>query len=154
MRKTGLPILIGIFCLLILTASAFAHCEIPCGIYDDVMRIHMIMEHITTIEKSMNQINALARKNPVNYNQLVRWVTNKEEHADETQHIITRYFMTQRIKPDMKEYTEKLVLLHKMLIYCMKCKQTTDMAHVETLRTLTKAFHDLYFHKKLTGHKP
>ena len=32
-------------------------------------------------------------------NQLVRWVDNKEIHADELSEIVTYYFMTQRIKP-------------------------------------------------------
>jgi len=34
----------------------FSHCEIPCGIYDDPMRLDMMAEHIGTIEKSMKQI--------------------------------------------------------------------------------------------------
>ena len=42
-----------------MATHAWAHCEIPCGIYDDHMRIHMIEEHITTIEKSMQQIVVL-----------------------------------------------------------------------------------------------
>ncbi|MDY6953871.1 MAG: superoxide dismutase [Ni], partial [Thermodesulfobacteriota bacterium] len=41
---------------LFVVSYASAHCEIPCGIYDDQMRIDMIAEHITTIEKSMKQI--------------------------------------------------------------------------------------------------
>jgi nickel superoxide dismutase len=125
--------------------NAWAHCEIPCGIYDDHMRIHMIEEHITTIEKSMNQITELSGQTPVNYNQLVRWVTNKEHHADELQHIVTQYFMTQRIKPEQKDYEKKLSVLHKMLLAAMKCKQTTDLAHINTLRNLTQEFEGMYF---------
>ena len=127
------------------STNAWAHCEIPCGIYDDHMRIHMIEEHITTIEKSMNQITELSGQTPVNYNQLVRWVTNKEHHADELQDIVTQYFLTQRIKPDAKDYEKKLTVLHKMLLAAMKCKQTTDLANVKDLRSLTKEFEGLYF---------
>jgi nickel superoxide dismutase len=79
-----------------------------------------------------------------NHNQLARWVVNKEYHANELQHIVTQYFMTQRIKPDAKKYVEKLTLLHKILIRAMKCKQTTDLAHIVTLRSLSKGFQDLY----------
>jgi nickel superoxide dismutase len=128
-----------------MAANAWAHCEIPCGIYDDHMRIHMIEEHVTTIEKSMQQIVELGGQTPVNYNQVVRWVTNKEHHADELQHIVTQYFLTQRIKPDQKDYEKKLTVLHKMLLAAMKCKQTTDLAHVADLRSLTKEFEGLYF---------
>ncbi len=113
-------------------ATVGAHCEIPCGIYDDQLRADLIAEHSTTIEKSMKKIVELSKQNPVNYNQLVRWISNKEKHADEIQHLVTQYFMTQRIKPDAKKYSEKLAVLHKMLIYAMKCKQSTDVAHVST----------------------
>jgi nickel superoxide dismutase len=44
------------------------------------MRIDMIHENIITIEKSMNMINELATGDKMNYNQMVRWVNNKEEH--------------------------------------------------------------------------
>jgi nickel superoxide dismutase len=136
-----LTLALGVF----VAGNAWAHCEIPCGIYDDHMRIHMIEEHITTIEKSMQQIVELSGQSPVNYNQVVRWVTNKERHADELQHIVSQYFMTQRIKPDQKDYEKKLTVLHKMLLAAMKCKQTTDLTHVNELRSLTKEFEGLYF---------
>jgi nickel superoxide dismutase len=124
---------------------ASAHCEIPCGIYDDQMRINMIDEHITTIEKSMKQIIELAGQKPTDYNQISRWVMNKEDHANKLQHIVTQYFMTQRIKFDTEKYSEKLTLLHKLLVYAMKCKQTTDVSHIATLRSVLKEFQSLYF---------
>ena len=56
-RGLGFAILI-----VFLTASMVsAHCEVPCGIYDDTMRLDQIAEHVKTIEKSMNQINALGK---------------------------------------------------------------------------------------------
>ena len=126
-------------------STASAHCEIPCGIYDDQLRTQLIAEHATTIEKSMKQIMALSKANPINYNQLVRWVTNKDNHATEIEHIGSQYFMTQRIKPDQEKYSEKLILLHKMLIAAMKCKQTTDLSNVNALRAHLKDFEMLYF---------
>lgn len=125
--------------------SAFGHCEIPCGIYDDEMRMSLIQEHADTIEKSMKQIVELEKSG--NGNQLVRWVTNKEQHANELQHIVTQYFMTQRIKFDTEAYDKKLAALHQMLVYAMKCKQTTDLANVDKLREAADEFHKLYFHQ-------
>ena len=127
MRKLLLAIIISLFLCCFLTASASAHCEIPCGIYDDEMRIQMIGEHITTIEKSMNEIVKLEKGKGHHSNQLVRWIMNKEHHADEIQEVVTQYFMTQRIKLDTKNYEKKLGLLHQMLLYSMKCKQTTNL---------------------------
>jgi nickel superoxide dismutase len=142
--RTILPTLITALILLWSSAAA-AHCEIPCGIYDDHMRIRFIAEDITTVEKAMKRIGDLSAQKPINYNQLVRWISNKEEHATRIQHTVTQYFMTQRIKPDQEKYSEKLTILHQMLIAAMKCKQTTDLDHVATLRTLLKKFETLYF---------
>lgn len=137
--------------VLVLRIGSFAHCQIPCGIYDDEARFDQMTEHIMTIEKSMKEINDLSAAGEKNYNQLVRWVNNKEDHADKYMEIVTQYFMTQRIKPvDQTDtaayagYTKKVVLLQQMLVEAMKCKQTTDSAHTEKLRQLLARFHDLY----------
>ena len=45
----------------VLGSLAYSHCQVPCGIYGDEGRFDAIAEHITTIEKSMKQIEA-ARK--------------------------------------------------------------------------------------------
>ena len=131
---------------------ASSHCQVPCGIYDDQMRFDLVSEHITTIEKSMNSIVALEQEAPANHNQIVRWVNNKEYHADEIANIVSYYFLAQRIKPAdpkdavaLKVYKQKLMLLHEMIIYAMKAKQTTDLANVEKLRSVWQEFHDLYF---------
>lgn len=104
----------------------------------------LIQEHIVTIEKSMNKINEL--KDGSNPNQLVRWINNKDDHANQLQEIVTQYFMTQRIKLGVDHYNEKLGALHELLVYSMKCKQTTDLANVEELKKSAAKFHDLYDH--------
>jgi nickel superoxide dismutase len=149
---------VALFSLVAAAPSAFSHCEVPCGIYDDEMRIEMIQEHITTIEKAMKSIAELSTGSPVNYNQIVRWTVNKEKHAQELQHIVEQYFMTQRIKPahssdgaKYDRYIERITLLHMMLVHAMKAKQTTDLEHVDKLRSLTDAFSKSYFEGKGQG---
>jgi nickel superoxide dismutase len=143
MKKLIPALLVVLSSLTFLITTAAAHCEIPCGIYDDGLRMNLILEHAATIEKSMNNINELEKGG--NSNQLVRWVTNKEKHADELQHIVTQYFMTQRIKFDAPDYDKKLAALHKLLVYSMQCKQTTDLGNVEKLRAAAEEFRTLYF---------
>ena len=147
MKTVCVSIIASFFLLLIAVIKVEAHCEIPCGIYDDELRANLIYEHTTTIEKSMQKISELSKQNPVNYNQLIRWVSNKEDHATQIQNIVSQYFMTQRIMPDTKQYTEKITLLHQMLQAAMKCKQTTDPAQIQTMRSLLKEFEVLYFGK-------
>ena len=148
-------VIISFFVLAGVSPLLFSHCQVPCGIYDDQMRTKMIAEHLTTIEKAMNQVMALSKEATPNYNQIVRWVVNKEKHAEELSEIVTYYFMAQRLPPvpstDDKNYAayrEKLELLHQMLFYTMKAKQSTDLAVIETLRGLLKKFEEAYFGKK------
>ena len=137
------------------------HCEVPCGIYGDSLRVSLIKEHVMTIEKAMNQINKEADAAKPNYNQLIRWVNNKEKHAEEIQHIVAQYFLHQRVKLPKeglsnkeamqanKKYHGLLSALHAIQVYAMKCKQSTDLNQVGKINTAVEDFEDLYFH----GHK-
>ena len=142
-----------LFVLMFLCVSCkvWAHCEIPCGIYDDDARFEGLAEDINTIEKSMNKIIELSNDPKANINQLVRWVHNKEIHADKVNEVVTKYFLKQRIKPvdksrksEYKDYTNKLTLLHLIMVNSMKAKQTTDLEHVKQMSTLVKEFHKAY----------
>ena len=148
-----------ILVMVLLPAMLFAHCQIPCGIYGDKTRIVLMQEHITTIEKSMNEIVRLSAAEPINYNQLVRWINNKDEHADAFSEIVTYYFLAQRIKiadPSDKEavakYQKQLGLLHELVVYAMKCKQTTDLTNVSKLSELLDQFVETYFSKEDIEH--
>lgn len=138
----------------IVAGAVYGHCEIPCGIYDDKARVGMLREHTRTVEKSMEQIQTLAEDSDKSYNQLIRWTDNKEEHAKKIQDIIYQYFMNQRIKvvdegeEGYQTYLHQITLLHQMAVQAMKCKQTTDTAHVEKLRELIDQFEESYFSDK------
>jgi nickel superoxide dismutase len=156
MKTNALVVLTVAF--LALPWAAWSHCQIPCGIYDDAARMDMLTEHITTIEKSMTEIAQLSSAGDKNYNQLVRWIMNKDDHAEQFQDIVSSYFLTQRIAPvdsaeaaAFADYQEKVTVLHQMLVYAMKCKQTIDKANTDKLRELLEKFRTLYF--KEHGHE-
>ncbi|MGB2499041.1 MAG: superoxide dismutase [Ni] [Mariniblastus sp.] len=123
------------------------HCEVPCGIYADQMRFEQMLEDTKTIAKAIKSINEFADglngDSPTGkgINQAMRWVTTKETHATNTQHIISQYFLTQRIKSDNKEYVGQLATAHKVLVAAMKCKQDSNPATAEALK---KSIYDLY----------
>jgi len=144
---------------MVFASMVYSHCQIPCGIYDDKARISMIDEHIATIEKSMKQITELSAQSEKNFNQIVRWVQNKENHADYIMEIASDYFMAQRLKPvdkpqgqDYEKYVKQLTLLHGLLVYSTKAKQTTDLSNVEKLRTLLAEFQTVYFEEDIHKH--
>ena len=150
MNKFGIIVLFLIICLSGKVNTVSAHCEVPCGIYGDSIRVALLFEHVQTIEKGMKQIEMLSSNKADNYNQLVRWVVNKEEHACEIQEIATQYFLFQRVKiADGKKpssHNAKLLdSIHKICVYAMQAKQSTDTAITEKLRNEIDRFSHLYF---------
>ena len=78
---------------------------------------------------------------PKDLNQLTRWVTTKEAHATNIQHIAAQYFLTQRIKADGERYEQNLKAAHNLIVAAMKCKQD---ANPETAENLKLAVGQLY----------
>jgi nickel superoxide dismutase len=152
MKKFFLCIL---FCAVFFTfkTQALAHCQVPCGIYGDQLRFSMMEEDISTIEKAVNEINKLAQA-PGNYNQLVRWVNTKEDHANNIMKTTSDYFIAQRITIQQdgdnkdKNYCTKISLLHKIIVYAMQTKQSVDQNTVEKLKNSVAEFKKIYFEKK------
>lgn len=118
-----------------------AHCQMPCGIYDDPARIAQLREDATTIAKAIAQINELADKHDAQtINQATRWIVTKEEHASHVITVVAEYFLTQRVKPvapDADGYNEYLKTLsdhHAVMVAAMKTKQLADSSAAEALR--------------------
>jgi nickel superoxide dismutase len=144
MSSTFRSIIAAVAVLTAVAGYASAHCQVPCGIYDDPVRITLLEEHVTTIEKAMKSIVSLSAEKRPNSNQIARWVSNKEKHAEELTGIVTYYFMAQRVKPSNPKYVEQVTTLHQIIVQAMKAKQTTDLEHVAELRKLIAAFKKSY----------
>ena len=131
----------------------FPHCQVPCGIYDDVARIVTIHEDIQTIQKSINMINELSygETSAKSMNQLVRWVNTKEDHAQHIQDVILNYFLAQRIKPkekgekEYKRYVSLTTTCQKIIFYAMKSKQNSDVSRLDPLKRQINTLSDTYF---------
>ena len=72
-------------------AAPIPHCQVPCGIFGDKLRIDLMLEDVATIEKAMRLIDEISKEDSPNYNQLVRWITTKEEHAQKIQDQVATY---------------------------------------------------------------
>jgi nickel superoxide dismutase len=118
-----------------LPAAVLAHCEIPCGIYDDNMMVRQMLLDAETIAKASAQITALASEtDAAHLNTIARWAMVKEEHSRDLQHMNAWYFMTQRVKavpvgdPGHASYLEKLAAHHAISVAAMKAAQSLDPA--------------------------
>jgi nickel superoxide dismutase len=136
---------------------AGAHCQVPCGIYDDAARLEAMREDATTIEKALRNIAELSAKTDAqSANQLVRWIHTKEAHASHIIEVVSTYFLTQKVKPvtagaeGRSEYLSKLADHHAVMTAAMKCKQGTTPELVDALRTALDA---LAAHYSSEGHE-
>jgi len=127
------------------------HCQVPCGIYGDQMRFEGMLEDTKTVAKAIAQINEFAGSlgsgeapTAKGMNQMVRWVNNKESHAQNIQDVMSEYFFAQRIKADHKDYTAQLATAHKVIVCAMKCKQDADGATAEGLNEAILNFYRAY----------
>ena len=125
--------------------SVQSHCQIPCGIYDDNARVVSMLEDVATIRKAVAQIAELAGKtDPQSQNQLVRWVVNKEQHAQRIIATIGDYFLTQRVKAKQEDYTERLRKHHAVIVAAMRAKQNANAEVVAELESAVEALAPYY----------
>ena len=120
--------------------KAEAHCQVPCGIYDDAARIRHMKEDAATIAKAIANINDLAGKRDAQaINQATRWVMTKEIHASDIISTVSEYFLAQRVTPvspgsdGYDAYLKKLADHHAVMVAAMKTKQSADPATVAAL---------------------
>merc|ERR1712226_1647203 len=82
--------------------------------------------------------------NALNFNQMTRWVTAKEEHAGKIISLVSEYCLCQRVKPvadpktpfkSEKDYIAALESHHMVMLAAVKCKQTVDVANAESLNS-------------------
>ena len=151
MKRTLSILFLAVF-MITAVKTSYSHCEVPCGIYTDELRVQLLKEHFQTIEKAMSSIAELQAADEVNYNQLVRWINTKEHHANLIQEIAEQYFLTQRVKyaepsegEKYEKYIAQLTSLHQLIVFAMKSKQSIDTENVEKMKAALETFEKSYF---------
>jgi len=141
MRRT-LHVAAAAALVLAVAAEGRAHCQVPCGIYDDTARIAAMREDATTIAKAATRIRELAAEHDgQSMNQLVRWTNTKEAHASNIIQVVSEYFLTQKVKPvaagaeGHDTYLESLATHHAVMNAAMKAKQNVDAKTMNALET-------------------
>ena len=120
-------IMIGLGMIFGFSTPVFSHCQVPCGIYDDHARVDQMLEDSTTVIKAATMMTELSGKtDPQSMNQMVRWIMNKEKHAQNIITTISDYFLTQRVKTGQPDYAERLQRHHAVIVAAMKAKQHAE----------------------------
>ncbi len=129
----------------IVAQTVEAHCQVPCGIYNDSARVDSMLEDAATVTKATHMLADLAGKTDAqSNNQSTRWVLNKEQHAQKIIETISDYYLTQRVKPSQADYAERLFKHHAVILAAMKAKQNADTAHATALTESIQALSIYY----------
>eukprot|EP00192_Tetraselmis_astigmatica_P014865 CAMPEP_0117664964 /NCGR_PEP_ID=MMETSP0804-20121206/9531_1 /TAXON_ID=1074897 /ORGANISM="Tetraselmis astigmatica, Strain CCMP880" /LENGTH=165 /DNA_ID=CAMNT_0005472293 /DNA_START=89 /DNA_END=586 /DNA_ORIENTATION=- len=123
-----------------------AHCQVPCGIFDDKRQLQKVKEDATTIRKACTEMTDLADAGATTLatqNTFTRWVMYKEKHADSIIEEMGYYFMCQRFPKwefaSQEDYLAALELHHKVMIAAMKAKQGTGTDTCDALEAAIDA---------------
>ena len=145
LKKMLLAFIINWCLMFVMINIVYAHCQVPCGIYNDHARIEQMLEDSTTVLKATSMVVKLSGKTDAqSQNQLVRWVMNKEKHAQNVIFTISDYFLTQRVKTSQKDYEERLKRHHAVIVTAMNAKQNADEKVALALRESIEAIASYY----------
>jgi ubiquitin-small subunit ribosomal protein S27Ae len=116
------------------------HCQVPCGIFDDPAMVAELKEAAATIRKAIVQsteLHSTVGTDLLAMNQMVRWISVKEEHATKIIDKVASYCLCQRVKKEVfkddKDYVDALKAHHAVMQAAMKTKQVLDVAACDAL---------------------
>lgn len=133
---------------------AYAHCDIPCGIYDP----HLAQLAAHTIIRMTSLINDLkASKNPsfeerkeIIHN-IARYTKVKEEHAEIVKHEIRVIWGDYFKEEHLKEYPNLHSLVFRIMKLASSARQEISMNHAQELLKAVQEFAEIFYKtKKLT----
>lgn len=119
----------------------FAHCDVPCGIYETDSMKHAADTCLRMIEKieALGEINSLEKQN-----NFIRMVLTKEKHAqkvkDELYLLWSDYFKSEHLKKYPKLH-ETIWLAAKQ---ASKVKQTVDAKECQALIAQVQTVADIF----------
>ena len=133
--------LVNLLIKLLPTKPVFAHCDIPCGIYDP----HAAQLAAATVLKMVQKIKELPEDDK---NNLIRVVMVKEQHAELCKREIlilwTDYFKAEHLEkfPDLHDLVWKITKL------CSDNKRTVDEAKARELIAAVDKIADIFTQTK------
>ena len=126
--------------------TVYAHCDVPCGIYDP----HQAELAARTVARMVELIGQLPKENPseADRQKFIRCIAIKEQHAEVVKHEIqviwSDYFKPEHLEryPDIHDRTWKILKL------AGKNKQNIDAQAAAELEAAVKEFADIFWSTK------
>jgi nickel superoxide dismutase len=135
--KAFLLIFVSLF--FVAFGGVYGHCQQPCGLYDDSARVSELKMDARTIRKAIVAID----EGIVDFNQQVRWIMRKEEHAEHIIRECSDYWLAQRMQVGDSERAVKLAAVHDLMVAAVKTKQSASTDSVDKLDSVLHRFDSL-----------
>lgn len=132
--------------------AVFAHCDIPCGIYDpheaQIAALTTVRMDQLIGELAAPAADAKPEDRATYGSKLARYTAVKEAHAERVKHEI-RVIWADYFTPDhVKQYPHAHELTFKILKQASKVRQGTHLADAQELLALVQEFAELFWKTK------
>lgn len=136
----------------ILIKDAFAHCDIPCGIYDPhqaQVSAHTIIRMISMINdvKSSSENPPLEERKKI-ISQIARLTKVKEEHAEIVKHDVRVLWGDYFKEEHLKEYPNLHELVFGIMKLASKARQGIEQKPAEDLLSAVQELSEIFFKTK------
>jgi len=132
--------------------TAFAHCDIPCGIYDPTaaqIAAHTVMRMTQMIE----EVSASSKEPPFDerkkiISQIARLTKVKEDHVEIIKHEIRVIWGDYFKEENMKDISNLHDKVFKILKLASSAKQNVDIKAAEKLLAAVQEFSEIFYKSK------
>lgn len=124
--------------------TAYAHCDIPCGIYDP----HAAQVGAHTVIRMTQLINELQGDTRETEHKLTRYAKVKEEHAEMVKHEVVVLWGDYFNDEHLKKYPQLTEAVFHTLKLASKAKQEVNMDAAKELLTHVHEIAEIFFETK------
>lgn len=135
----NIPMFTGLIKLLP-AKEVFAHCDIPCGIYDPhemQLAAHTILRMVNLINEAGSDVHKVARLTKV-----------KEEHAEKVKHEVRVIWGDYFKEEHLKDYPNLHELVFRIMKLASKAKQEVSVEAADELLENTQKFAEIFYKTK------
>ena len=135
------------------TKTAYAHCDIPCGIYDPhhaQLAAHSVIRMVSLIQEVASKMDkdATMEERAKFISKIERYTHVKEEHAEIVKHEI-RIIWGDYVKPEhMEKFPEINDLVNKIMKLASKARQEVDVQSANDLLDAVNKFAEIFWKTK------
>jgi nickel superoxide dismutase len=133
-------------------ATAYGHCDIPCGIYDpheaQIAALTVLRMDQLIGELAMPPMDAKPEDRAAYVSKLARYTAVKEQHAERAKHEV-RVIWGDYFTPDhVKQFPQVPDLVFRIFKQASKARQGTSLADALELLKLVQEFAELFWQTK------